>query len=159
MLHRRTLLGRGAAAVPVAYRAGMAAPRAKPPPPQATRGAIETIKGHEDEHAEALGDLFETLGGRLEPPPPFDFGDAFSSEERFLEVAEELGETGIGAYNGAGPQLNSRDILRTAGGIVQVEARHAAVIRRLRGRDEAPRPFDRPLTVGQVRQRVGEYVR
>lgn len=122
------------------------------------RAVTETLAGHEDQHVSALKDVLENLGGRVQDPPRFDFGDAFRSEERYLEVAQTLEETGVGAYNYAGPLLVSKDILETAGGIVQVEARHAAAIRQLRGEPESPRAFDEPLDMATVRRRASAFV-
>jgi hypothetical protein len=42
-----------------------------------------------------------------------------------------LEDTGVSAFNGAGPLLTSGDFLGFAGKIVSVEARHAAYIRDL----------------------------
>ena len=50
-----------------------------------------------------------------------------------------LENTGVGAYNGAGPSLTSKQLLAAAGSIVQVEARHAAAIALLIGQDHARR--------------------
>jgi hypothetical protein len=46
-----------------------------------------------------------------------------------------------------------------AGSIVQVEARHAAVVADLRGQPIAPGPFEPALKPEQVAQRVKPYVK
>ena len=65
----------------------------------------------------------------------------------------------MSAYNGAGPLVEQDDVLDAAGQIVQVEARHAALIRFERGEDITPAAFDKPLSMGQVRRRAEPYIR
>ncbi|HWF24724.1 MAG TPA: ferritin-like domain-containing protein, partial [Solirubrobacteraceae bacterium] len=58
---------------------------------------------------------------------------------------------GVGAYNGAGPLLQSKALLAAAGSIVQIEARHAAAIGLLIGKSPTPSGgFDTPKTMAQV---------
>jgi Ferritin-like domain len=70
----------------------------------------------------------------------------------------KLEETGISAYNGAAPAITSTDLLQAAGGIVQVEARHAGALRMLAGQDPAPFAFDQALPPEQVTQRVKPFL-
>ena len=56
-----------------------------------------------------------------------------TDQASFLKLAYVLENTGVGAYNGAGPSLTSKQLLAAAGSIVQVEARHAAAIALLTG--------------------------
>jgi hypothetical protein len=116
-----------------------------------------TIRDSEAEHVDFLTALLQQLGGRPEKPPQFDFGDAFASEAGFLELAQTLEDTGVGAYNGAAPLVSSPDVLDAAGAIVQVEARHAGVIRLLRGEDIAPAAFDTPLHMDDALARVERF--
>jgi hypothetical protein len=51
------------------------------------------------------------------------------------------------------------NILQVAGSIVQVEARHAAVVADLRGQPIAPAAFERALKPAEVAQRVQPYVK
>src|SRR4051794_33208845 len=97
------------------------------------RNVVKDVRDHEHQHRETIASTILQLGISNSPPPKVDFGDAFSSEQRFLEVAKQLEDTGVSAYNGAGPELFTRSILAVAGSIVQVEARHAAVFRDLSG--------------------------
>jgi hypothetical protein len=71
-------------------------------------------------------------------------------EKSFLKLAQTLEDTGVSAYNGAGPSITSKEVLAAAGSIVQIEARHAAVIRQLRGNVPAPDAFDASLDTNQV---------
>src|ERR1700744_496041 len=62
----------------------------------------------------------------------FDFsGVNFGDRDSVLHTARLLEDTGVSAFNGAGPLLTSADFLGFAGKIVSVEARHAAYIRDL----------------------------
>lgn len=110
----------------------------------------ELIGGHEDEHVEALSATISDLGGKPVKAPGVDFGDAFSSQDAFLATAQTFEDLGVSAYNGAAPDIQSKDLLATAGGIVQVEARHAAAIRLMNGEAPAPEAFDPTMTQDQV---------
>jgi rubrerythrin len=122
------------------------------------RGVVKQIRDHEHQHRETLAETILQLGISNSPPPKLDFGDAFSSERRFLDVAKQLEETGVSAYNGAIPQMFNTSILVVAAEIVQVEARHAAVIRDLLGEPIADGAFDKPLDESQVTDRVKPYI-
>jgi hypothetical protein len=58
---------------------------------------------------------------------------------RLPEARADFEDTGVSAYNGAAPAIKSKDLLATAGAIVQVEARHAAAIRLQNSAPPAPR--------------------
>ena len=107
----------------------------------------------EREHVEVIRQTIELLGAK---PVPGDLKPKFNvtNEETFLRVAVQLEEAGVGAYNGAAPLLSTPDIIAAAGGIVQVEARHAAALRMKAGQDPAPAAFDRALSVAQVEAAV-----
>ena len=117
------------------------------------------IRDNELEHVDTLRQLVTQLGGNPAGTLAVRFGDSFASESRFLTLAQTFEDTGVSAYNGAAPQLVSKDVLETAGEIVQVEARHAAVIRDLRGEDIAPSAFDASLDMAQVERLVNPYIR
>jgi rubrerythrin len=62
----------------------------------------------------------------------FDFSSVnFSNRNSVLKTAKTMEDTGVSAYNGAGPLLKLDTFVRYAGKIVSVEARHAAAIRDL----------------------------
>ncbi|GAC1325325.1 MAG: hypothetical protein NVSMB25_23700 [Thermoleophilaceae bacterium] len=117
------------------------------------------IGSNEAQHVQILTDLLNQLAANLPAPPRFDFGDAFSSQSRYLEVAQTLEDTGVSAYNGAGPLLQDKQILASAGAIVQIEARHASAIRALRGQPIAPSAFDTASTIEQVHSAVQPFIR
>lgn len=108
------------------------------------------IRDNEAEHVDALAAAAKQLGGKPAAKPTFDFGGAFGSEKSYLKLANTLEDTGVSAYNGAGPAIESPEILGAAGSIVQVEARHAALIRLARGVAPAPLAFDKTSTVDEV---------
>lgn len=108
------------------------------------------IRDNEQEHVDALAATVKQLGGKPVAKPTFDFGAAFANEAAFLKLATTLEDTGVSAYNGAGPAIKSPDVLAAAGSIVQVEARHAALVRLQRDLTPSPRAFDATLTVDEV---------
>jgi rubrerythrin len=118
-----------------------------------------TLQENEEEHVEALKSTITDLGGKPTVAPGVDFGKAFASEKSFLELAQTFEDTGVSAYNGAAPMIQSKDVLAAAGGIVQVEARHAAAVRLLRGENPAPDAFDKTLSTDEVLKAVKPFVK
>jgi hypothetical protein len=112
----------------------------------------------EADHVNALTALIKQLGGRPVAKPTFVF--PATSQSSFLKLASVLENTGVGAYNGAGPSLKSKEVLGAAGGIVQIEARHAAAIDLLIGKSPTPNQgFDRPLSKAQVLAAAGPLIK
>lgn len=122
------------------------------------RAVIVELRDNESEHVRILSRLIRRLGATPVTEPQFDFGDAFSSESRFLEVAQQLEELGVAAYNGAATRIADQAVLGAAGAIVQVEARHAAIVRLMRGEPFAPEALDRSLPQGDVVERVEPFI-
>jgi hypothetical protein len=112
--------------------------------------AYATQFGAEEEaHVSALTAAVKRLGATPVKKPRFVF--PVSDERSFLMLASVLENTGVGAYNGAGPLLQSKQLLAAAGSIVQVEARHAAAIELLLERTPTPSGgFDVPLSKSEV---------
>jgi Ferritin-like domain len=116
-----------------------------------------TFGDEEAEHVVALTDAIEQLGGTPVKKPRFAF--PATDEKTFLSLASLLENTGVGAYNGAAPSLKSKQVLASAGEIVQVEARHAAAIDLLIGDSPTPNQgFDLPLTKAQVLATAGPLI-
>ena len=121
------------------------------------KSLIGTIGRDEEEHVGALTETIKKLGGKPVVEPKFDF--PYSGTSGFLKLAQTFEDTGVSAYNGAAPHIMSGDVLAAAGSIVQVEARHAALIRLMRGATPAPLAFDRMLDQQQVLTAVEPFAR
>ena len=112
----------------------------------------------EAEHVAAITATIKKLGGTPVAKPTFAF--PVSDQAGFLKLAYVLENTGVGAYNGAGPSLTDKQLLAAAGSIVQVEARHAASIALLTGDQITPTgAFDKPLTKAQVLAKAGPLIK
>jgi hypothetical protein len=122
------------------------------------RSAAGELGDQEHQHVQALRAVIKGLNHKPIKRPRFTF--PFSDQAGFLALAETLEDTGVGAYNGAGPQVyKNKTLLKAAGKIVQIEGRHAAVIRMLKGDPPAPNAFDAALKVTTVRGRVSPFIR
>ena len=123
------------------------------------RELATTIRDNEDEHVDALSAAIGDLGGTPVKAPKVAFGDAFANEKSFLKLAQTFEDTGVSAYNGAGPMIQSPEVLGSAGAIVQVEARHAAAIRLLNGAPISDGGFDKSLKMQEVLDAVEPFVK
>jgi len=115
-----------------------------------------TIRDDENAHVDALAKTVRDLGGTPADAPTVEF--PFSDEAAFLELAQTLEDTGVSAYDGAAPAIRSKELLATAGSIVQVEARHAARVRLARNAPPAPNAFDPALNQRQVLRAIQPFV-
>src|SRR5215218_2489936 len=120
------------------------------------KSLVALIAADEKQHVEALTATIKQLGGKPVAEPKFDF--AYSGTAGFLALAQTFEDTGVSAYNGAAPAIKSKEVLAAAGGIVQVEARHAAAIRLQNGAEPAPEAFDAPLDEKQVLKAVEPFL-
>jgi hypothetical protein len=118
-----------------------------------------TLQENEAEHVDALTEAIKGLGGTPTKAPGVDFGNAFSSQKAFLKTAQTFEDLGVSAYNGAAPGIKSKEVLGSAGSIVQVEARHAAAIRSLNNQPITPAAFDKAMKMDEVLQAVKPYVK
>jgi hypothetical protein len=112
---------------------------------------------NESDHVEALTGTIKDLGGTPAAMPTFTF--PLKNKASFLKLAQTLEDTGVSAYNGAGPQIQSKDVLAAAGSIVQIEARHAAAIRLQNGAKPAPEAFDMTLGMEEVLTAVQPFIK
>jgi hypothetical protein len=110
------------------------------------RDFAEVVGSHERQHASFIR---KVLGAKAERSPRFDFGDTVRNPKRFASTAVALEDLGVAAYNAQAPNLTP-GALAAAGRIVSVEARHAAWIRDLTGRNPAPRAVDLPKAAAAV---------
>ena len=110
------------------------------------RQFAEVVGGHEHEHVTFVRGA---LGPKAPKTPRFAFGAAVRTPKRFADTAVALEDLGVAAYNGAAPSLTP-GALAAAARLVSVEARHAAWIRDLTGRNPAPRAADLPMAAAAV---------
>ena len=119
------------------------------------RGALlrfaRVVGGHERTHVQALR---EALGTQAVARPTFDFRETTQRRRLFVETAIALEETGVGAYKGQAPLIQTPAVLAAALSIHSVEARHTAWIRALAGLNPAPRGLDAPILRADVVEAV-----
>ncbi|MEA2155351.1 MAG: hypothetical protein QOE11_1491 [Solirubrobacteraceae bacterium] len=99
----------------------------------------ETVAKHEAAHVQFLKGA---LGSSAVKSPTFDFGKAVTDKATFAATAEVLEDTGVSAYLGQVGNILQIPVLKAAGTIATVEARHAAWIRFINGDLPAPASFD-----------------
>jgi Ferritin-like domain len=104
------------------------------------------VGAQERRHVERLQGL---LGDGANSEPEFDLEEITSDEDAFLEAAIVLEDTGVSAYIGQGSNLTVEGVAAVAP-LVSVEARHAAWILAIAGRDPAPAPADPAASVAGV---------
>jgi hypothetical protein len=122
------------------------------------KGLAKEFGAEEVEHVDALTKAITNAGGKPVKKPTFSF--PVTNEASFLKLAYVLENTGVGAYNGAGPSLTNKALLAAAGSIVQIEARHAASIAVLTHSKITPDgAFDMPLTKKQVLAKAGPLIK
>ncbi|MBO0932936.1 ferritin-like domain-containing protein [Fibrella aquatilis] len=94
------------------------------------QAVIAQISKHEAAHVALLKGA---LGTAAMAKPTFKFGNAFSTYPVFLATAQAFEDIGVRAYKGQAGNLLGQAVLTTALQIHSVEARHAAIVRRIRG--------------------------
>jgi hypothetical protein len=114
------------------------------------------IGDHEKQHVDALTGAIKKAGGKPVKAPQATF--PLKDQASFLKLAETFEDTGVAAYDGAAPMIQSKDVLAAAGSIVQVEARHAAAIRFLKGDNPTRGAFEPTLKKGQVLKAVMPFI-
>lgn len=112
--------------------------------PSEDRVVFTQIRDHENVHISALRSIIQRKGATPVAKPTFDFtakgnvaGFNFGAGQyaTFQVLAQAFEDTGVRAYKGQAPRLmGDKEILTAALTIHSVEARHAAEVRRLRGK-------------------------
>ncbi len=99
--------------------------------------------------------MVQALGSNARPKPTFQ-NLLQPNRREFFEVSQDLENTGVGAYLGAAPAIDSHAILAAAGSIALIEGRHAGwlntlvndrVTANVFGEEQS---FERALTAAQV---------
>ena len=73
-------------------------------------------------------------------------------------IGKVLENTGVAAYAGAAPSVNSDAVLKAAVSIHSVEARHAASLNALNGVSPFPDAFDEPKTMEEVKEAASAFI-
>jgi hypothetical protein len=105
------------------------------------------VSAHETAH---VAFLKRALGRAAVKTPKFDFKGTTTDEAKFKATAQVLEDTGVAAYLGQVGNIKSKKILRAAGSILPIEARHAGWIRDINGVSGAPTAFQGAKTKNQI---------
>jgi rubrerythrin len=125
-------------------------------PPKAAE-ALGRFGEEEEEHAAALRETIERLGG--EPPARPKIRFSLQGETETLKAASELENLGAAAYLGQLPNVRSRSTLETLVSIHSVEGRHAAAINTLLGEPASPDgAFAKPITAKAALAKLDSYL-
>ena len=122
--------------------------------PKEHKEVFNNIGLHEAQHVKFLTGA---LGAAAVKRPEADFtaggkyADVFSNFDTFLTLSQTFEDLGVAAYKGqAGNLMENGDILTAALQIHSVEARHAAIVRRIGGKKAWDTAFDEPKTMEEV---------
>ncbi len=122
--------------------------------PKEHQEVFTNIGLHEAQHVKFLSGA---LGSAAVKRPQADFtaggkySDVFTNFDTFLTLAQTFEDLGVAAYKGqAGNLMENGDILTAALQIHSVEARHAAIVRRIGGKKAWDSAFDEPKTKEDV---------
>ena len=122
--------------------------------PKEHKEVFNIIGLHEAQHVKFLTGA---LGAAAVKRPEADFtaggkyADVFSNFDTFLTLSQTFEDLGVAAYKGqAGNLMENGDILTAALQIHSVEARHAAIVRRIGGKKAWDTAFDEPKTMEEV---------
>jgi hypothetical protein len=118
---------------------------------------LAAVRDHEGAHVELLTSVIADLGGEPVMEAKYDFGYG-SDPMMFLMTAAALENTGVSAYDGAGQFLESPELLTAAGGIVSVEARHAAYLNLITGVSPFPAGFEQAKSPAEILEIAGPFI-
>ncbi len=132
---------------------------------------IDAARDQENEHVGALQSTIRALGGTVPKRPDFVYPVTFDTKNQLpvLRVMNALEDAFVGAYLGALPLIQNKDILAAAGAIMGNEATHRCLIRQSRinlgdttvtglqvGNDRA---YEKAITPAQALTAVGGFIK
>ena len=133
------------------YRSGL---EAKGLIPDEYVGIFNQIGKHEAAH---VAFLTAALGDKAIERPKLDltaggkYADALTNFDTYLTLSQTFEDLGVAAYKGQARNLISNDdILTAALQIHSVEARHAAIVRKIGGKKSWDAAFDEPMSKEDV---------
>jgi rubrerythrin len=115
---------------------------------------FESFGSHEAAHVDALTQALQAAGATPNPALAMYNFPSFGSRMDILNFAKTAEDIGVGAYQGAAAAIQNKEYLAAAGSILQVEARHVAIVNILLGMEPAPAPTTPSLTVEEVLDKV-----
>jgi rubrerythrin len=111
----------------------------------------------ESEHVKALEATIKKLGGKLPAKPKAKF--PLESEKSILKLAASVENLGANAYLGQAGNIKDKEVLAAALSIHSVEARHAAVLNSVLGKDITPDgAFSKPASADEVLAAVKPFL-
>lgn len=121
---------------------------------------VENLASHEQQHVDAIIELLGTVGATPVAKPEFTFPvESYSTQAAILETAATLEPVGVGAYLGAGPMIQSPEILAAAGSIAVIEGEHVVAINDLLGVvPPANTAFPEALTKDEVLAAIAPFM-
>lgn len=123
---------------------------------------LGAVQRDEESHVSTVMQTVQKIGGQPVAAPAVDFGDAFSSREKYLTLSHTFENVGVQAYLGAAGFISDKAILQAAAGIFGVEARHAAIVGSLLGLEAEGGvymgAFETPLAKGEVLAAVQPFL-
>lgn len=120
---------------------------------------IAALRDHEMAHADAIAQTLGQLGAQVPAKPQFTFPNGtFGDTGAFLKLANTFEPVGIGAYQGAAPALESKDILAAAISIHNAECQHWTAIKILRETNPPNNvDFEEALPLPKVQEAVKPF--
>jgi rubrerythrin len=113
--------------------------------------------GEESEHVKALEAAIEKLGGKLPARPTGKF--PLKDQKSILALAADVENLGAAAYLGQAGNIESKEVLGAALSIHTVEARHAATLNQVIGKDITPDGgFAKPAAAAEVLKAVKPFI-
>ena len=93
--------------------------------------------------------MINNLGGTPVTQAAYNF-PTLNTRDEVLGLLNVVEQTGVGAYLGAAPYIQDKGLLAAAASIMQVEARHTALIRFLLGIAPVPAAFTPAIAPADV---------
>jgi hypothetical protein len=117
---------------------------------------VQLFGQQEQAHVDAVRVTIQKLGGTPVEKGNYNFPD-LPDRAAVLNLLNIVEQTGVGAYLGAAGYIQNKDILAAAASIMQVEARHTALIRYLLGIPPVPDAFTPAFTKAEVLAKVAPF--
>ena len=112
---------------------------------------------NESEHVVALEATIKKLGGKLPAKPKAKF--PLKDQKSILELAATVENLGAAAYLGQAGNIENKEVLAAALSIHTVEARHAATLNSVIGKDITPDgAFSKPASAEEVLMSVQPFL-